>query len=217
MSELGAVILAAGASSRMGRPKMLLPWAGTSILGHLIAQSRQWAAQVAVVTAAGDAGLASELDRLGFPPSERITNPAPHQGMFSSIQCAARWSGWRPEVKHWAILLGDQPHLRHSTLEQLKRFAAQHPEAVCQPARHGRPRHPVILPNIAWAALAGARDETLKQFLSSASLERVCCEIDDPGLDLDLDHPHDYEQALRVYFPAPPPRPQGEQQEDREQ
>ena len=34
----GVIILAAGASSRMGRPKMLLPWGATSVLGHLIGQ-----------------------------------------------------------------------------------------------------------------------------------------------------------------------------------
>jgi molybdenum cofactor cytidylyltransferase len=35
---LGAVILAAGRSTRMGQPKLLLPWGKTSVLGHLIGQ-----------------------------------------------------------------------------------------------------------------------------------------------------------------------------------
>jgi len=35
---VGVVILAAGRSARMGRPKLLLPWGGTSVLGHLLAQ-----------------------------------------------------------------------------------------------------------------------------------------------------------------------------------
>ncbi|HRY59690.1 MAG: NTP transferase domain-containing protein [Verrucomicrobia bacterium] len=36
---LGVVLLAAGRSARMGKPKLLLPWGDTSVLGHLI---RQW-------------------------------------------------------------------------------------------------------------------------------------------------------------------------------
>ncbi|HOW79579.1 MAG TPA: NTP transferase domain-containing protein, partial [Verrucomicrobiota bacterium] len=74
---LGVVLLAAGRSARMGKPKLLLPWGGTSVLGHLI---RQWqslgAAQLSVVCAAGDSALAAELDRLGFPAENRILNPA---------------------------------------------------------------------------------------------------------------------------------------------
>ena len=38
---IGVIILGAGASSRMGRPKLLLPWGDTSVIGHLI---RQWQA-----------------------------------------------------------------------------------------------------------------------------------------------------------------------------
>src|SRR5437764_10462403 len=93
---LGAVILAAGRSSRMGRPKLLLPWGATSALGHLIEQWRKLGAhQIAVVCAAGDTGMQAELDRLKFPIECRIFNEAPERGMFSSIQCAARWSGWQ--------------------------------------------------------------------------------------------------------------------------
>ena len=120
--SVAAVILAAGASARMGRPKLLLPWGGTSVLGHLI---HQWtelgAGQIAVVVAAGDQTIQRELDRLGFAPEHRIPNPQPERGMFSSIQCAARWTGWHNSATHWSIVLGDQPHLKLETLRALIR------------------------------------------------------------------------------------------------
>src|SRR6185436_13409002 len=100
---LGVVLLAAGRSTRMGRPKLLLPWGETSILGHLI---NQWqgleAGQIGVVCAAGDKVLEDELNRFDFPPDNRIYNSAPERGMFSSIQCAASWRGWKKELTHWA-------------------------------------------------------------------------------------------------------------------
>src|SRR5881396_1156340 len=103
------VILAAGASSRMGKPKLLLPWGETSVIGHLIEQWRAAeASQIAVVLAAADKALERELDRIAFPGAGRIHNPAPEQGMFSSIQCAARWRDWKPNLRHWVIALGDQ-------------------------------------------------------------------------------------------------------------
>src|SRR5437763_13333350 len=91
---LGAVILAAGRSSRMGRPKLLLPWGETSVLGHLVEQWRMLRAQqIAVVCAAGDDGIQKELNRLMFPVECRIFNETPERGMFSSVQCAAQWAG----------------------------------------------------------------------------------------------------------------------------
>jgi molybdenum cofactor cytidylyltransferase len=143
--HLGAIILAAGASSRMGQPKMLLPWGNTTVVGHLVDLWRQLGAkQVAVVCAAGDAALATELDRVGLPATDRISNPQPERGMFSSIRCAAAWEGWHADLTHWVVVLGDQPHLRLESLRPLIDFAAVHPESVCQPSWNGHGRHPVL-------------------------------------------------------------------------
>jgi len=193
--SLGTVVLAAGRSRRMGRPKLLLPWHGATVLGHLVAQwQAAGAAQIAVVCAAGDRAIEVELDRLAFPAAHRIFNPAPDRGMFSSIQCAAQWHAWQSALTHFAIVLGDQPHLRPATLRALLRFSAAHPAQVAQPSRAGRPRHPVVLPRAAFLDLPQSPAPHLKQFL--ASLHRATCELDDPGLDLDLDCPADYAKAI---------------------
>ena len=295
---VGVVILAAGRSTRMGRPKLLLPWGETSVLGHLI---KQWhslgAKQIAVVCAAGDNAIQAELDRLGFParvshspprearagerrpfsqacsvvrgrpplqvsarigamdlgeqtdPSpcplpfgrgegehptlgtrmevpgkrpgkwarsrpvtasehvvgakgtpaqDRIINPAPERGMFSSIQCAAQWPGWEAALTHWALVLGDQPHLRPQTLRQVLDFSASHPTKVCQPARRGHGRHPVLLPRTVFRQLARSTATTLKEFLVARSREAALCEADDPGIELDIDRPEDYAKAIEL-------------------
>lgn len=193
MNALGVILLAAGVSSRMGRPKLLLPWADTTVIGHLIAQWHELRAQqIAVVLRPGDAALAGELDRLNFPREGRIVNPCPEQGMFSSIRCAANWPGWRNGISHWAITLGDQPHLRPATLRRLLEVSAANPDAICQPSFGGRSAHPVILPAAALAALPGTAAQTLKEFLKLISLARVQTPINDPGLALDLDTPQDY-------------------------
>ena len=196
----GVVILAAGASSRMGKPKMLLPWGGTTVLGHLIVQWKALrAGQIAVVLATGDQPVSAELDRLDFPGANRVVNPTPERGMFSSIQCAARWSGWNAELTHWVIVLGDQPHLRSDTLRSLLDFAGAHSNQVCQPSRRARPRHPVVVPKTIFAELKVSQVETLKEFLQTSPSGASLCELDDPGLDFDVDTPADYEQALRLF------------------
>lgn len=194
---LGGIILAAGRSVRMGRPKLLLPWEGTTVLGHLLAQWRGLGVrQSAVVCAADDEGIARELDRLGFPGEERIYNPAPERGMFSSLQAASQWRGWNAGLTHWAVVLGDQPHLRHETLRRLLEFSAAHPGEVCQPARGGHGRHPVILPRSEFLSLANSAAADLKQFLAALPRPPALCEMEDPGLDLDMDRPEDYANIL---------------------
>src|SRR6185436_15405274 len=100
---LGVVILAAGRSARMGRPKMLLPWGVTSVLGHLIEQWRRLGAEQIGIVCAANSGLENELERLGISTEARIINPEPERGMFSSLQCAANWPGWKGGLTHWAI------------------------------------------------------------------------------------------------------------------
>jgi molybdenum cofactor cytidylyltransferase len=197
---LGVVILGAGASLRMGRPKLLLPWGNTSVIGHLL---RQWerlgARQVAVVCRANDRRLAVELDRLGLPARNRVVNPAPERGMFSSVVCAANWHGWVRGLTAWAIVLGDQPHLRLAGLRGLLKFQRGHPERICQPSYGGHGRHPILLPGAAWGELAKSSAGDLKEFLRHATGEVAQCPLDDAGLELDLDTPEDYEQLLRAY------------------
>ncbi|HMJ66870.1 MAG TPA: nucleotidyltransferase family protein, partial [Candidatus Binatia bacterium] len=176
------------------RPKLLLPWGKTSVIGHLVQQWRGvGATQIAIVRAADDAKLSETCGELPC-----IINPAPERGMFSSIQCAAEWPKWNPSLKHWVIALGDQPHLREGTLQQLVAIATQHPNDICQPASSGRARHPVVLPKSAFERIPTTTAADLKAFLASAAEHRRMIEIDDPGLDLDIDTPEDYERAKKL-------------------
>jgi molybdenum cofactor cytidylyltransferase len=198
--RLGVVLLAAGASSRMGRPKLLLPWGQTSVLGHHLSLWQRLApgGQLAVVTPPGESAVVGELQRPGLPLSHRIENPTPESGMFGSIRCAARWGGWQPDLTHHAIVLGDQPAVCESTLRALLDFAAGRPAHICQPARSGRPRHPVIFPAEDFRALAHTCAATLKDYLEASGGGVALLASDDPGLDLDLDTPEDYERARAI-------------------
>ena len=198
MEHLGVIILGAGASSRMGRPKLLLPWRDTTVIGQIIRQWRELgAAQIAVVHRPNDAALFAELDRLDFPARNRIENPQSERGMFSSVICAANWPGWRQEISSWAIVLGDQPHLRLDTLQALLKFHAAHADAICQPQFGDHGRHPVILPRPAFEALKQTLAGNLRDFLNQISCPPVKCPMSDPALALDMDTPEDYDQLIR--------------------
>jgi molybdenum cofactor cytidylyltransferase len=177
----------------MGRPKLLLPWKQTTVIGQILSTWRGLGAgQIALVMRQNDRALAAELERLAFPVANRIANPEPEHGMFSSILCAARWNGWRPEISSWAMVLADQPHLRMETLRHLLEFAARHPDAICQPEFGGHGGHPVLLPPSAFADLKRTGAKKMKDFLNQTACQSVKCSMNDPGLSLDMDTPEDY-------------------------
>src|SRR5437867_1518016 len=137
----------------MGRPKLLLPWGNKTILAHLVEQWTELsAAQIAIVVEQGSK-VTAEGERLkaeGVRPNiehptegtgvegtsvEVIINRKPESGMWSSVQCAARWQGWKEDVTHFVITLGDQPHVAIGTLKVIMNFAAENAEWICQPAR----------------------------------------------------------------------------------
>ena len=201
--SFGTIILAAGRSHRMGRPKLLLPWGPTSVLGHLLAQWQKLGAkQIAVVRAQDDQRLQAELDRLVCPTAGPILNPSSERGMFSSLQCAARWPDWQPGLTHFAVALGDQPHLGLETLLAILNFTAAHPGKICQPRQDGHRRHPVFLPRWALQELARSTAHDLREFLDASKEASAYCDLADPALMLDLDSPADYEKALALYGPG---------------
>lgn len=198
----GTVILGAGASTRMGRPKLVLPWARTTVVGHLIGLWHSLGiAEVAVVISKESTALIQELDRLGFDTSRRILNDKARTGMFSSVQAAARWPDWGPDLTHLVLTLGDQPQISSDTLRRLLRFAEDNPDAICQPSRSGRPKHPIIFPREALRQLSKTNAESLRAFLEGTALPRQFLDVADSSLDFDLDTPEDYLAARKRFDP----------------
>jgi molybdenum cofactor cytidylyltransferase len=198
--SLGVVILAAGASSRMGQPKMLLPWRGTTILGHLISiWNELGASQIGVVINPEYQPLKAELERLAIPSENWIPNPNAKEGMFNSIQAAAHWPGWNPDITHFVIVLGDQPHLTEELLSSLLEFTSLNSTFICQPSYGLKGRHPVLFPKDLFLSLSQSVGPTLKDFLNLHRTLIRLYEWDDQALDFDIDTPEAYERARQVY------------------
>jgi molybdenum cofactor cytidylyltransferase len=204
MPRFAVVILAAGASRRMGQPKLLLPWGSTSVLGQVVSWWRPLGAeQLAVVVSDQGGPVAAELDRLGLGTEMRIWNPEAVKGMFSSAVAAALWAGWSAGLTHWIVCLGDQPHLQRATLERLIDTGRSRPHLVLQPCHGTRPRHPIWLPAGVFRALGAGGDANLREFLERHASRRELVDVDDPGLDLDLDTPEDYARLRREFDCGP--------------
>jgi len=187
------VILAAGASTRMGTCKLLLPWGKKTILTHLLDQWRiAGAAQIAPVIDPSNQPLRKGLAHAGFSPSDWIENGSPQLGMFSSLQEASRWTGWLPTLTHWIISLGDQPHIQISTLRLLLDAARENPTRICQPALNGETAHPIILPASNFRELTQYDIPDLRTYIRMREALRLRVTVEDAGVSRDLDTPEDY-------------------------
>ena len=189
----GVVILAAGASTRMGRCKLLLPWGEKTILTHLLDQWRHaGAAQIAPVIDPSNQLLREALAQAGFSPSNWIENASPQLGMFSSLRKASGWPDWHSTLKHFAICLGDQPHVQMSTLRLLLDAARKNPTRICQPALHGSAGHPIVFPANNFRELAQRNVPNLRAYVRTHEALRLRMPVEDPAVSEDLNTPEDY-------------------------
>jgi molybdenum cofactor cytidylyltransferase len=195
-----AIVPAAGASRRMGRPKLLLPYGGGTVLGSLLGTLRDaGVTQIVVVAAAGDAELRAWCATLAPPPMLAL-NAAPERGMLSSILegIAALGGADHLATRATAALLvtpGDLPGLRPSTVVELLRRRQAHAAGLAVPVYRGRRGHPLaIAPALIAdiAALDPARG--LRHLLDLHPDHLLQVEVDDPGCVTDLDSPQDYER-----------------------
>jgi molybdenum cofactor cytidylyltransferase len=179
-----AVILAAGASSRMGHPKPLLQFEGQTFLDSLIQRFEGICAPIIVVL-----GYAADEVRSGIARSaqvEIVVNPAPERGMLSSLQCGL------VRVPQDALFTPvDLPGISRETIETL----ASTDGPVVIPAYQGRKGHPVRVSRDVIAELlalpleAQARDAIRRH-------DAQLIAVDDPRILHDVDTPADYYALL---------------------
>lgn len=109
------LILAAGASRRLGRPKQLLPYGRGVLLDAVIAAARDCGFDQTVLALGGAAGdVQRRVDTTGC---EIVLNPDFGAGCSSSI--AAGIAALRPDTDAVVLLLGDQPGIRADTARAL--------------------------------------------------------------------------------------------------
>ncbi len=178
-SEIPVLVLAAGASRRMGRAKATLGWGEGSLLDHAIGQGRVLGSQVWVV-----AGCRYPMIRYrcGARPWRWVFNPDWEEGMASSLR--AGLAALPPHGAGCFVLLVDQPLIRAESLRALASAARADPERPVAADHGGRPGVPAYLPRGLWPRLMGLRGDRGAAAVLRAQGARTLVL---PGSDQDLD------------------------------
>lgn len=189
--RLSAILLAAGASTRMGRPKALLDYQGETFLDRQIALFAGLGAKVICVFGFDAERVAAGLRRAA--EAVLVLNPAPEAGQLSSLQCGLRAMDAGTEAFFFTPV--DSPGVRPETLAALLEGFGPETADFVQPAYGGRHGHPVLAAGRTAAALLALEPGQQARDVIRRGKRRFV-EVGDPLVLVDVDTPEAYQQLL---------------------
>lgn len=189
--KIGALITAAGLSSRMGTFKPLLPYKDTTIIGHVIELLKKAGAEPVVVVSGYRADeLKSHLEGLKVEVVEN-TEYASTQ-MFDSVKMGLR--ALAGKCDRVAFMPVDVPDISPELVRRIFEIEGK----IVRPVYRGRPGHPVMLDASLIEEICGYQGERgLRGAMEATGYEIVEPEAEDDGIYNDLDTPEDYRNLLQ--------------------
>ena len=197
---ISGVVLAAGSSTRMGKPKLTLPLGDRRILSHVLDAAIAAPLDEVVVVLGPDAEDVRAA--LGDVPAavRFVTNPDHLRGQSTSLR--AGLGACDPSSVAAVILLGDQPGVAPGAIESVvEAFSAGGGDPghdVVQASYGGRPAHPTVLARAVWGDVVRDGDEGARAWISEHPDRLTLVEVGGRP-PVDVDTPEEYEQLLRTF------------------
>ncbi len=190
---VGAIVLAGGKSSRMGEPKVLLPWEnGKTIIEHIIEQLlRARVPRINVVTGYYASEVKPRIKPLGV---QVVHNRSYRTGeMISSMK-----AGLRAMPDHMSaalIVLGDQPRLQPKVIYEILKAYSEGKGEIIAPRYQSQRGHPVLISRRYWPEFLSLRNsQAPRDVLNAHEDEIYYVEVDTDSVLHDVDTPSQYMQ-----------------------
>ena len=192
---LAAVILSAGASSRMGSPKALLPYREGTFLEHLIEVTRHPQIGVTRVVLGAGAEMIRTIAKLD--PSIVVLNPEWEQGQLSSI-CAGLRSLDGIDTDGLILCPVDHPLVSARLVSELVEHFYEGKKAIVLPTFNGRRGHPAIFSSALYSELLAAPAQKGARAVVWAHAADVFeFPTDEEGVILNINDPDMLNRAIR--------------------
>lgn len=148
---IAAVILAAGGSRRLGRPKQLEPWGDRNLLGHVVARTSEFPVDEVWVVVGYEADrILAETD-LGT--AGVVENPEWGEGIASSIRVGLDALTRLSRCDQALIVIGDQPAVPVEVVDELLASHARADRPVSVPKYRYTSGNPVLVDRLLWPRL----------------------------------------------------------------
>lgn len=190
--HVAAVVLAAGESSRMGRPKPLLPLNGDTFLGHLLQELDASSVERAVVVL----GHRPEVILEAMPEvaARAVVNPNYALGQLSSFQVGLDAVG-DPDAA--LLCLADHPLVTRSVIDAVIAAYESSGRPIVIPTYEGRRGHPALFARQLFPELRSAPlDQGARTVVWAHAAEVLELPTEEEGIVADIDTPQQYEWWL---------------------
>ena len=190
-----AIVLAAGKSERMGKPKALLRLRGKTFLENILAAISSSSVEETCVVVGHHQ---DEIEPHVKPPARLVFNPDYEQGMITSLQAGIRCL---PSRTSGALLfLVDHPLVESETIESLVRKVG--PDRIVLPTFRGRRGHPVLFGAAILQEILGLSATQGANIVVHKDPGRIVeVQVDSPGILVDVDTPEDFLRLQNEYEP----------------
>lgn len=168
---IAALVLAAGGSSRLGRPKQLEKWGSTTLLGHVVNQARRYPVDEVWVVLGADSD--SVLDQVDLTGCGVVENPEWEEGIASSLRVGLDALIQASRVEAALIVIGDQPNVDLKVVEEVIEAAIRSGRPVVIPKYRYTWGNPVMVDRSLWPRLMSLEGDEGAQRLFKAHPEWV--------------------------------------------
>lgn len=188
---ISGLILGAGASTRLGPPKQLLPFRDTTMLGWVVAQAQSAASLDEIIVVLGRA--ADEIrGRVDFGAARVVENPVFSEGCSSSYRAGI--ASLNPQSEAIMIILGDQPGITPEIINLLAESWRHQEAPIALCSYRGRRGHPMIFAKSMFDQLIDLHGDKAAWKLVDANSDAVQeVHLDLPFPD-DVNTPADFER-----------------------
>jgi len=194
--KIGAIILAAGLSSRMGNFKALLPFDGIPTLSFIIRTAKLAGIQNIIVVTGHNA---DQLETIIKEENVKAAfNEHYQDGMFTSVQTGV--TALDSDMDAFFLLPVDYPLIPPKVLLDLMALYRKNPDSFFVPCYHGKKGHPPIFPmTMAKNILSSQGEGGLKAITRSHEDQMIKVETDFEAVVMDMDTPEDYKELVAYY------------------
>jgi molybdenum cofactor cytidylyltransferase len=193
---ISAVILSAGESSRMGRPKALLPIEGQNFIERIVGALMQSQADRLVVVLGHNADeMRRQIEHL---PIDIVINTEYKNGQLSSLQAAIRHIEKENRCDGMLVHLVDHPYIDRRLVDLMIQRFYETKKLIVVPRHQEKRGHPVIFSRALFEELLSApADQGAKAVVNAHRQETLEIEWQDEGITLDIDTPELYRRHVR--------------------
>ena len=190
-----AVVLAAGASTRMGSPKALLPVNGVPFIERIVRALESTNVDRTLVVLGHNAQAMREA--IAYLGVDTVVNPDYARGQLSSLHTAIRALDGEP-VEAILVHLVDHPFIESRLVDRMiERFRAEDPLIVV-PCFNGRRGHPVLFSSKLFPEFLATSLETgAKPVVRGHPEETLELDTEEAGILVDIDTPEEYRKHVR--------------------